>query len=370
MRRAMFILISAGLLCGSAAAQVNEGRADDNRAGEDRAGEDGNWSEVYASLVARLDHADWRVREQAEVELSDLGDLPYRAIEDELLGDGLSPERRARLERVAAAAYRREPLGGLGVQFGGPVNGGVAIQRVIDNGRFPAAGVLQDGDVFTHVAGKPLVRRGDRLADGQERLRAEILSRAPGETLPVSVIRDDQQLDLDVPLGSYSDLDGARVPSAQVMLPAVRLRLLRLRGEALPVVRVDADAWGEAVFGGRDALALVEELRARGGGTGGPVNAVSIGGVAPGPRGRAMHGGWSVRSAIVSGFTGDRAQAYATLAGERDRLERRLSTYESMLAGPGVDEGDRERLLESTALLRGRINELEDEIDTLVTGVD
>lgn len=329
------------------------------------------WPDNALSLVERLDHAEWDVRERAELELAEFDSIPYVLIEQELLSPGISPERAARLERVASSAYRREPLGGLGVQFGGPVSRGVAIQRVIDNGRFPAAGVLQDGDIFTHVSGLPLLRAGDNALDGQERLRAEILSRSPGDLMPVTVLRNGEPVDLDVPLGSFGDLDGARVPGAQVMLPAVRLRLARLRGERAGGVRIDQDAWRQAVFGGADPVAIVEALRAD---QGMPTLAVqtplAIGGRWIDAIARARHGGWSVQAAVAAGLSDERGERYARLANERERLQRRANTYEAMLAGPGLDDRDRQRLLDSVASLRVRIDEIEGEIDALLTEED
>ncbi|HCT45054.1 MAG TPA: hypothetical protein DF699_07570, partial [Phycisphaerales bacterium] len=78
--------------------------------------------------------------------------------------------------------------GALGVSFGTIRVGSIEIQPIPDNPEFPATMLLQDKDQIAMV--------GERVIDGSFSLRVEILSREPGETLPVTVVRGERVLHL------------------------------------------------------------------------------------------------------------------------------------------------------------------------------
>lgn len=169
------------------------------------------------ALIARLDDASWSEREAATAALRVIGDdagAIDAAIERALQRDDLSEEQRVRLTHVAMERFRASPLGGLGVSFGPAGEGGVQIQSVVAG--FPAAGMLRPGDTILAI--------GDDIIKGQDHLRAEILSRAPGETLPVLLRRDRTVLELALPLGAYTSLDGAAALDEQTVVWAMRLR--------------------------------------------------------------------------------------------------------------------------------------------------
>lgn len=200
-------------------------------------------------LVERLDDPDWGVREGATAALMQTDEVPGEAIEAALRRDDLSPEQRVRLIRVAATRFRFAPLGGLGVSFGQGGEGGVSINGVVPG--FPAADLLRAGDVILMI--------GDNPVAGQDHLRAEILSRRPGESMPVLVRRDRTILDLDLPLGSYNNLDGAAALDESTVRQAMRLRYER-SGIAWPEPDavgggLTASAWIDAAFpDGRDGV--------------------------------------------------------------------------------------------------------------------
>lgn len=167
-----------------------------------------------AGLIDDLGSASWTEREAASSALMAADRLPQGVILTAMAREDLSAEQRLRLTRVAAARFRNEPLGGLGVSFGNSGEGGVQIQAVVNG--FPAAEILRAGDVILAI--------DDTVVGGQDHVRAEILSRAPGSLMPALVRRDRTVLDLRLPLGAYANLDGAASLDESTVLWAMRLR--------------------------------------------------------------------------------------------------------------------------------------------------
>lgn len=195
-------------------------------------------------LIERLGDDDWGVRRQATDALMGLAELPADVIEAALDREDLGEERRIRLTRVAAARFRERPLGGLGVSFGVVAGGGVQINSVVDNGMFPASQILRVGDVIVMV--------DDRMLESQDELRAEILSRDPGSVMPVVIRRDRAVLDVGLPLGSYTDLQGAAALDEGIVVRAMRLRATR-EGRSLDEPDtvgggLTGEAWIDAAF--------------------------------------------------------------------------------------------------------------------------
>lgn len=162
---------------------------------------------------------------------------PLKRLEARLTDPDLSVQRRAALIRDGRGVFSRAPRAALGVQFRTPAaEGAVTIERALDG--FPVAEYLAGGDVITHVDGRPLA--------GTEHLRAEILSRLPGESLPMRVRRSipavgdpamgdppagAQVLEIDVPLGGYEKLEQAG-PDERLLHAAWRARVERLLDRA------------------------------------------------------------------------------------------------------------------------------------------
>lgn len=175
----------------------------------------------FASMLTQLDSDDWFEREAATEALIASDDLPMSAIDEALASDSISAEQRMRLDLVSVQRYRRESLAGLGVQFNGERLGAVKITVVVEG--FPAATVLQVGDTI-------LASGTDQdavLIGGEDGLRSQILSRRPGEVLPVIVRRGDDTIALELPLGSYSNLRGAATLDDETVREAMLLRRSR-----------------------------------------------------------------------------------------------------------------------------------------------
>ncbi|MEM9372560.1 MAG: hypothetical protein AAGA55_02870 [Planctomycetota bacterium] len=193
-------------------------------------------------LLDRLDAPNWSEREAATEALIAAEAIPMSSIERALSSSTISDEQRARLDLVSVERYRREPLAGLGVQFGNQAHGAVQINAVVPG--FPAAELLRSGDTILSV-GEDL-RAG--LIGGQQDLRAEILSRRPGELMPVLIRRGTQTLELDLPLGSYANLQGAAMLDDGTIRRAMIIRREREGGTATapePAVgsALDMAAW-------------------------------------------------------------------------------------------------------------------------------
>ncbi len=211
----------------------------------------GQPADETAAWIERLGEESWSVREAATEALGTVEEQDESARDAAIIAAlgraDLTQEMRLRLVRVAAWRFRSAPLGGLGVSFGGSGEGAVTIQGVVPG--FPASDMLRPGDEVTAVDGE--------IVGGMEHLRAEILSRRPGDTLPVWVRRDRTMLEMALPLGSYASLEGGAALDDETVVWAMRLRLARegvsIGGPDRVGAGLNADAWIAAAFPeGRD----------------------------------------------------------------------------------------------------------------------
>lgn len=315
----------------------------------------GQPAEETAAWIERLGDESWSVREAATEALGVVTRADESArdasIKEALGRADLSEEMRLRLVRVAAWRFRSAELGGLGVQFGRSGEGAVEIGLVVPG--FPASGLLRPGDVVLAVDGE--------IVGGMEHLRAEILSRRPGETLPVWVRRDRTVQEIVLPLGSYASLQGGAALDDVTVRWAMGLRLKR---EGVAVERPDrvgaglaADAWIAAAFPeGQDGT------RARAVERSGPGVALGPGG-ADRDAGARRRGAWSTR-ADAARSVGEQRRMDLGLAMNAGIVARSvLVEFERALveriAGAraiGADAAGMERTLET---VRARMRELD-----------
>lgn len=212
-----------------------------------------------AELIARLDSPVFAARSRAMVDLLQREDLTLDAAEWLLTAPDLSAEQRLRLERVALEIFARGPRGAVGIRFPPEADGPVRIQDVLAG--FPASVVLRAGDQILEADGMAMTR--------QAIFRAAILSHAPGEVMPMTLLRDGARLEVEVQLSSFAALTGAAPPRPGDLLAAWTLRRARDRVEPLdapivprpaPVIGADAlhepgsRAW-ESAFATGDAPA-------------------------------------------------------------------------------------------------------------------
>jgi len=159
-------------------------------------------SEHTRELIDTLDSQSWVERDQSTIEL--IGEdqaISLADLEFFLNDQTLTLEQRHRLIWAIEARFLGFPKGGLGVAFGTIRVGAIEVQPIQKDPRFPASFLLNPGDAIAMIDGQVVTSSSD--------VRAEILSRSPGELLGVTVSRNNQLIDLDLPLGSYRDLAGA-----------------------------------------------------------------------------------------------------------------------------------------------------------------
>ncbi|MEX0876516.1 MAG: PDZ domain-containing protein [Phycisphaerales bacterium] len=196
-------------------------------------------------LVELLGSDSWLERDLAMIELGGLHPrITLEDLEGFLPDPDLSAEQLARLVQAARDRYMTHPKGALGVSFGTIRIGSIEVMPIQDDERFPASAMLRGGDQIAMV--------GDTVIDGSLSLRAQILSREPGDTLPVLVIRLGELIEMDLPLGSYDELTGAARMDPELMRMALMLRWQRLgievpRPESIGT-DIGVDSWARAAF--------------------------------------------------------------------------------------------------------------------------
>jgi len=201
--------------------------------------------EHVRGLVDQLDSQSWLERDLATLDLANsleeisLSDLEF------YLGDmTLSHEQRTRLVLACQQRFQTHPKGGLGVSFGVIRVGAIEVVPIRNNPNFPASEMLNPGDVIARV--------GDEILMNSFDLRAQILSREPGEMLPVTVIRNGKPIKMELPLGSYGELTGAARLEPGIARRALAFRWAR-KGIVVPESnligsKISSDQWIAAAF--------------------------------------------------------------------------------------------------------------------------
>lgn len=315
-------------------------------------------SERTRGLVDQLGAQSWLDRDLATLELVSLSEeISLDDLEFFLADMTLTPEQRARLMQACITRFQAQPKGGLGVAFGAIRVGAIEVQPIQNDPRFPASAMLNMGDAITMVDGV-------MLNDSTE-LRVQILSREPGEALPVTVLRNNILIKMDLPLGSFSELSGAAR-----LDPVVVRRTLELRWERKGIIIKEPDMIGSGVDLSHWALAAFPQ------------------GEAPNPRTPSRRFSTAVISGAhqlirtgvmsISGrstpwvsmeIIGERARELKMmLAGqtiERIRAQRLLLEREAeQLAdrlGAGVDSAESRRLQQTIDRIEDDLSKLEDQ---------
>lgn len=196
-----------------------------------------------APLIDQLGSELLEVREAASLRIPRIPGLSVRDIEAAMASEGITPEQRLRLGRIAQRLFASTPRAGLGVRFAMETPNSVTLAGVVEGGQFPAAELLAAGDAFLDVDGHAPVT--------QDWLKAWIVSHAPGETLHITLNRGGEVLELDVPLGSFDDLGNAASLDQASIAQAYRLRRERMSGaDETPELgrSLDAGDWINAAY--------------------------------------------------------------------------------------------------------------------------
>ncbi len=196
---------------------------------------------AIAALVADLAKPDPLSRTSASEHLESDPSFALKDIEGVLASPGLNAEQTRRLTAAAEARFLREPRAAVGVtfnQFEQDRNGSVVLDNV--EATFPASAVLQAGDRIEAIDGVRL--------SAVNPMRPHILSRDPGDTIPMTIVRQGVTMNVVVTLGRWADLRDRRRggqfvrsmdPREEDFEAAWRVRLRRIQQPA-PLEVIDA----------------------------------------------------------------------------------------------------------------------------------
>lgn len=183
------------------------------------------------ALVARLGATQWSERESATYALARVSSgISKEQIEARLEEEGLTLEQVVRLLRAVEIRLLYSPRGAVGIQMAlnqpddEADQAGVAIRAVIPN--MPAEGLIEVGDVITHIDGVRLFN--------QEDLAVVVQRHWPGDTLPFRVLRPSLDPDgepgalvertFDLVLGSTDQLKSSS-STLQIRDPGMSARI-------------------------------------------------------------------------------------------------------------------------------------------------
>jgi hypothetical protein len=196
-----------------------------------------------ASLLRDLDADVLETRERAVRDLADL-DLTQPELERLMRTPVLSPEQRARLDRLGPAVLYSTPRGALGVQFSN-ARDDLTITATVEG--FDSCRVLKPGDEIESIEGHPITSVRDR--------RAPIIMNPPGSEITIRVLREGTPRTVRVRLGDFANLNGGRWDRVTLADCAMgwSLRTLNLRRDGVlaglsPRVEtgLDAETWHRA----------------------------------------------------------------------------------------------------------------------------
>lgn len=155
-------------------------------------------------IVSALGSSDYRVREQASMNLTNDPAISLSMIEQVVRerGDALGLEARQRLMAAARDRFWRTPRGALGIQFWNNLRDRVVIERTFRG--FEAADLLEDGDMIIEADGRKIEGYMAR-----NRLQSIIVSHEPNEVIQLVVRRGERIVRLNVHLGKRDDLENS-----------------------------------------------------------------------------------------------------------------------------------------------------------------
>jgi hypothetical protein len=305
-----------------------------------------------ATVIDALDDPRFAERERASVALE------IRADElDALLGGelNLSELTLEQVERIGGALRSRfwaTPRAALGVSFGRQLNAmaeGLPLQNVING--FPSATVLRGGDVVVSVDGIALVDAPSDMA--QQMMRASILSRDPGDTLPMLVKRGNIELRVEAPLGAYRDLG----PNAGVLTDAELERAWTVRSDRLGLSRYSGDViesdlarrnWPQH----RQTVETMSDTTAMGGGAGHSADFGELFAAAQGER-------------ITTVREEQLQQVRDDLESQLSMLNLQLEVVERQMTNPTATDAERRQAAMLHMQLQSKISEIQRQIDQI-----
>lgn len=153
--------------------------------------------DAAAEFVEQLESASFVDRELAADELETNPAITLEDLEHHLMRENLTPEQRLRLERAAMRRFTTSPRAAMGIRLSQDVSdAGLRIEGTVEG--YDAAEKLNADDIISVINGHP-------IRSGRD-LRMAIISRSPGEVVPVRVLRNKREMTIDVELGPYAGL--------------------------------------------------------------------------------------------------------------------------------------------------------------------
>lgn len=273
----------------------------------------------------------------------------------------LLPEQRERLVGILRDRFLTGSRPALGIRMQPSARGGVEVVDVVHNG-FPASEFLRPGDV--------IIRLGDadfRAQPSLDFLRQTILSFEPGETVRLRLIRGENELELNVPLGSFDALNAPSQLSQADLYSAWELRARRvglmrtigrpigMGGEALAVPVTSRPALTRSQLRAARTTAIIDGVVAGGEPAGsierrleGLANALAAG------RDAAMNdgvvhvgehnGAVIVEMRAMQERNAERGGAFQGLIQRIEELESRMAIDRVMLTDPNLAPAVREQI--------------------------
>jgi len=157
---------------------------------------DGQDADRVRKLVDDLNSLSFITRELAEDDLEFDRSLAFEELEDQLRRDDLTQEQRIRLLKAASVRFTSEPRGAMGIQMADVNELGLRISKSIEG--FDAFNKIQVNDIIAKIGELPIRSTTD--------LQAAIISRSPGDVVPVEIVRGAERITVDIELGAWSQL--------------------------------------------------------------------------------------------------------------------------------------------------------------------
>lgn len=306
-------------------------------------------------MVRRLDAEVFAAREQATLDLFRRSDLTLAWAESRLEEPGLTAEQRLRLEQVALAAFARGPWAAVGIQFAPSDAGG---QRITDTVQgFDAARVLQPGDVVLSADGQPVF--------SQRSFKAAILSRDPGGTMRMEILRGGERAEVEFELGSYSQLRSPMSPQPGDLLAAWSLRRSRVSGgvpAGVIIPTLDAESMPE-IWPGRGSAAWDEAFASPDAPSGLVIGGQSREGVDLSLK--QLTSAEASRRDAIMGPSGDPMGQRAVLRQERDSMLAQIASAQRYIQVHNLDDLQRAQVQLRLVELADRLREIDDQLRAL-----
>ncbi|MEM8756963.1 MAG: PDZ domain-containing protein [Planctomycetota bacterium] len=159
-------------------------------------------------IIERLGSESFVERELATRELETSPAVSLEVLEDLLVRGTLDRESRRRVAMVARRRFFNEPRAAMGIMLGSQTELGLRITGTQPG--FDADGTLRPDDIIADIGGTPITKTED--------LQVSIISRSPGEVVPVTVVRGEETLVLPIELGAWASLSNQQAQPRQDVL--------------------------------------------------------------------------------------------------------------------------------------------------------